>query len=54
LLSSDDFGKDLGSVQTLQRKHDGLERDLVTFFMKLVFFVFDEKAKQAISHLVLY
>jgi len=28
LLSSDDFGKDLGSVQTLQRKHDGLERDL--------------------------
>lgn len=28
MLSSDDFGKDLGSVQTLQRKHDGLERDL--------------------------
>ena len=28
LLSSDDFGKDLASVQTLQRKHDGVERDL--------------------------
>jgi spectrin alpha len=28
LLSSDDFGKDLASVQTLQRKHEGVERDL--------------------------
>jgi len=28
LLSSDDYGKDLASVQTLQRKHEGLERDL--------------------------
>jgi len=28
LISSDDFGKDLASVQTLQRKHEGNERDL--------------------------
>ena len=26
--SADDFGKDLASVQTLQRKHEGIERDL--------------------------
>jgi len=28
VLSSDDYGKDLASVQTLQRKHEGIERDL--------------------------
>eukprot|EP00117_Sycon_ciliatum_P010415 scpid4432/ scgid12327/ Spectrin alpha chain, brain; Alpha-II spectrin; Fodrin alpha chain; Spectrin, non-erythroid alpha chain len=28
ILSSDDFGRDLASVQALQRKQDGLERDL--------------------------
>jgi len=28
VLSSDDYGRDLASVQTLQRKHDGVERDL--------------------------
>lgn len=27
-LDSDDFGRDLRSVQALQRKHDGVERDL--------------------------
>ncbi len=27
-LLSDDYGRDLGSVQALQRKHEGLERDL--------------------------
>ena len=27
-LLSDDFGRDLASVQALQRKHEGLERDL--------------------------
>ena len=27
-LLSDDYGRDLASVQTLQRKHDGLQRDL--------------------------
>ena len=27
-LLSDDYGRDLASVQTLQRKHEGLERDL--------------------------
>lgn len=28
VLSSDDYGRDLASVQALQRKHDGVERDL--------------------------
>ena len=28
VLSTEDFGKDLASVQTLQRKHEGIERDL--------------------------
>jgi len=28
VLSSDEFGRDLASVQTLQRKHEGVERDL--------------------------
>uniref|UniRef100_A0A668AXS8 Spectrin alpha chain, non-erythrocytic 1 n=1 Tax=Myripristis murdjan TaxID=586833 RepID=A0A668AXS8_9TELE len=29
LMASDDFGRDLASVQALLRKHEGLERDLV-------------------------
>lgn len=28
MLSTDDYGRDLPSVQTLQRKHEGIERDL--------------------------
>ena len=28
ILSSDDYGRDLASVQALQRKHEGVERDL--------------------------
>ncbi|XP_022101019.1 spectrin alpha chain, non-erythrocytic 1-like isoform X4 [Acanthaster planci] len=28
ILSSDDYGRDLASVQALQRKHEGIERDL--------------------------
>ena len=28
MLSTDDYGKDLASVQTLQRKHEGIDRDL--------------------------
>ncbi len=27
-LLSDDYGRDMASVQALQRKHEGLERDL--------------------------
>ena len=27
-LSTDDYGRDLASVQALQRKHEGLEREL--------------------------
>lgn len=36
VLSSDDFGKALASVQTLQRKHEGIERDLAALEDKVV------------------
>ena len=35
MLSSDDYGRDLVSVQALQRKHEGLERDLAALEDKL-------------------
>ncbi|XP_028029643.1 spectrin alpha chain isoform X2 [Bombyx mandarina] len=34
-LASDDLGRDLRSVQTLQRKHEGLERDLAALGDKI-------------------
>lgn len=34
-LKSEDFGKDLRSVQALQRKHEGLERDLAALGDKI-------------------
>ncbi len=34
-LASDDFGRDLASVQALQRKHDGVERDLAALELKV-------------------
>ena len=37
MLSTDDIGRDLASVQTLQRKHEGVERDLAAL---------EEKVKQ--------
>ena len=36
MLSSDDFGRDLASVQTLQRKHEGVERDLAALEDKVM------------------
>ena len=36
ILSSDDFGRDLASVQALQRKHEGLERDLAALEDKVM------------------
>ncbi|XP_033114837.1 spectrin alpha chain, non-erythrocytic 1-like isoform X2 [Anneissia japonica] len=36
MLSTDDYGRDLASVQGLQRKHDGLERDLNALEEKVV------------------
>ncbi|XP_003743041.1 spectrin alpha chain [Galendromus occidentalis] len=36
LLSSDDYGRDLVSVQTLQRRHEGLERDLAALEDKVI------------------
>ncbi|XP_076454932.1 LOW QUALITY PROTEIN: spectrin alpha chain-like [Babylonia areolata] len=35
VLSSDDYGRDLASVQTLQRKHEGVERDLAALEEKV-------------------
>ncbi|PVD22109.1 hypothetical protein C0Q70_17913 [Pomacea canaliculata] len=36
VLSSDDYGRDLASVQALQRKHEGVERDLAALEEKVV------------------
>ena len=36
-LMSDDYGRDLASVQALQRKHEGLERDLAALEDKVIF-----------------
>lgn len=36
LMASDDFGRDLASVQTLLRKHEGLERDLAALEDKVI------------------
>lgn len=35
VLSSEDFGRDLASVQALQRKHEGVERDLAALEEKV-------------------
>ena len=36
-LSSTDYGRDLASVQALQRKHEALERDLAALEEKVCF-----------------
>ena len=36
MLSTDDYGKDLASVQTLQRKHEGIDRDLGALQEKVI------------------
>ena len=35
VLSLDDYGRDLASVQALQRKHEGVERDLAALEEKV-------------------
>lgn len=37
ILFLDDFGRDLVSVQVLQRKYEGVERDLVALEEKVCF-----------------
>lgn len=39
VLSSDDYGKDLASVNALLRKHEALERDLAAVEDKVTFFL---------------
>lgn len=41
LMASDDFGRDLASVQALLRKHEGLERDLAALEDKVRRFLID-------------
>lgn len=38
-LNNEDLGRDLRSVQALQRKHEGLERDLAALGDKVFIFV---------------
>ena len=38
MLSSDDYGKDLASVNALLRKHEALERDLAAVEDKVTIF----------------
>ena len=40
MLSTDDYGRDLASVQALQRKHDTLERDLNALEEKVCWIIF--------------
>jgi hypothetical protein len=40
VLSSDDYGRDLASVQALQRKHEGVERDLAALEEKVRIHIF--------------
>ena len=35
MISTDDYGRDLASVQALQRKHEGVERDLAALEEKV-------------------
>ncbi|KAH9498947.1 hypothetical protein Btru_004017 [Bulinus truncatus] len=42
VLSTDDYGRDLASVQTLQRKHEGVERDLAALEEKSLFSLISE------------
>lgn len=37
ILSTDDYGRDLASVQALRRKHEGVERDLAALNEKVSF-----------------
>ena len=46
-LNNDDYGRDLRSVQTLQRKHEGLERDLAALGDKIS--SLDETAKRLMT-----
>ena len=36
ILSTDDYGRDLASVQALRRKHEGVERDLAALNEKVI------------------
>ena len=42
LMASDDFGRDLASVQALLRKHEGLERDLAALEDKAGYMLLDK------------
>ena len=50
VISIDDFGKDLGSVQTLQRKHEGVERDLAALEVSVKKTKFDIKKPRTLVY----
>ena len=52
MLSSDDYGKDLASVNALLRKHEALERDLAAVEDKVIYWREDVKnnVHQDLSH----
>lgn len=52
MLSSDDYGKDLASVNALLRKHEALERDLAAVEDKVMLWREDVKnnVHQDLSH----
>ena len=52
-LNNDDLGKDLRSVQALQRKHEGLERDLAALGDKVRFFLIILLATQCYANVLM-
>ena len=50
LISSDDSAKDLASVQALQRKHEGVERDLAALEVN----IFLQSKTKAIGQELIY
>ena len=55
MLSTEDYGRDLPSVQTLQRKHDGVERDLAALNEKVQYWWQEQQCTwQAFNSQTLY
>lgn len=51
LMASDDFGRDLASVQALLRKHEGLERDLAALEDKVSLSVHPQQSQKWLFHI---
>ena len=53
-MNNEELGKDLRSVQALQRKHEGLERDLAALGDKINLLDEKENNKISISNLIIF